>query len=348
MFKPDSLIFRIAVIAVMICIFCTGTVSCSFTDQARQDESVINKDHDKDDNADQQVYNKTEGITNILLIGTDSREDYDRGRSDTIIIATVDNQHKKIKLTSIMRDTYVDIPGHSSQKINHSFYFGGPQLLTDTIEQNLDIKLDNYAIVDFYGLVEVVDILGGIEVDIKDYEVNEMNRCIKNNMNELKDKQNKDSSLLDRPGVHNLDGTQTLAYTRIRKVGNGDFERAERQRKVILLLAEKLKQVPIAKYPSLITKFMPYVQTNMSIKYMADLAYTACKMDEFSPEQLQIPVNEISRGRRYGQKGWVLFMDAEQNAKILKDFIYNDKGYDEDDIDVELFQQKLQEYQQQD
>ena len=138
-------------------------------------------------------YEEVEGITNVLLIGTDGRTEDEAARADSIIIATLDNNNKKVKLTSIIRDTVVDIPEYGEDKINAAFFYGsselnddgklrgfegGADLLMDTIEDNFNIHLDKYVIVNFWGFEEIIDEIGGIEADIKDYEIDEVNKYI--------------------------------------------------------------------------------------------------------------------------------------------------------------------------
>ena len=123
-------------------------------------------------------YKEVDGITNILLLGTDGRTLDEASRSDTIMILTIDDIHKKLKLTSIMRDTFVEIPGHGEQKINAAFAYGGTTLLMKTIEMNFQIKLDKYAIINFFGFKDLIDSIGGLDIDVKPSELHELNRCI--------------------------------------------------------------------------------------------------------------------------------------------------------------------------
>ncbi len=110
-------------------------------------------------------------IINIALLGIDRRSPNERGRSDSMMIATIDKIHKTIKLTSLMRDTYVDIPGRDKDKLNHSYAFGGPELVIKTINENFDMNIREFAAVDFQGFIEIIDILGGVEIEIKSNEL---------------------------------------------------------------------------------------------------------------------------------------------------------------------------------
>ncbi|WP_243270474.1 LCP family protein [Clostridium paraputrificum] len=299
--------------------------------------SKIYSNSDISDITTEDSFEEVPGITNILLIGTDARDLNERARSDSIIIATIDNNTKKLKLSSIMRDTFVDIPGYGEQKINAALALGGPELLMKTIKENFNFTLDKYVMVNFWGFEDIIDGIGGIEVDVKDYEIPEINKFI----GEVRDVK---SPPLTTPGLQHLDGQQALAYARIRKVGNGSYERTERQRRVLDIVAEKMMDVSVVKYPGLLYDLLPSVKTNIEPLTLLNYAYTVSKFGELKFEQLQIPATELSQGGLYRNKGWVLLIDKEQNGKILNDFIYNDKPYSSEDIDKDHFNSVMADY----
>lgn len=282
-------------------------------------------------------------INNILLIGCDARDSKEPSRSDSMMILTVDKKHEKLKLVSIIRDTYVDIPEHGKQKINHSFFFGGPELLIQTIEENFKIDIDHYVTINFFGFKDLIDAMGGLEVDIEEDEISPINDVICGTKKELGDIDGIDSEaiLLEEAGLQHLNGLQTLAYARVRHVGNGDFDRMGRQRKVITLTIDKFKDTPVTKYPAIITKFLPYVTTDMDFIDIISYAYAVNKIGNFTPVQMQMPVNELSEGKRMDKKGWVLIMDQKQNIEILQDFIYEDKEYDKTLVDTKAFKEYI-------
>lgn len=299
--------------------------------------SKIYSNSDISDITTEDSFEEVPGITNILLIGTDARDLNERARSDSIIIATIDNNTKKLKLSSIMRDTFVDIPGYGEQKINAALALGGPELLIKTIKENFNFTLDKYVMVNFWGFEDIIDGIGGIEVDVKDYEIPEINKYI----GEVRDVK---SPPLTTPGLQHLDGQQALAYARIRKVGNGSYERTERQRRVLDIVAEKMMDVSVVKYPGLLYDLLPSVKTNIEPLTLLNYSYTVSKFGELKFEQLQIPATELSQGGLYRNKGWVLLTDKEQNGKILNDFIYNDKPYSSEDIDKDHFNSVMANY----
>lgn len=283
-------------------------------------------------------YKEQPGITNILLIGTDARKLDEKARADAIIIATIDNNNKKLKLTSIMRDTLAKIPGHGEQKINAALACGGPELLMQTIKDNFDISLNKYVMVNFKGFQSIIDKVGGIEVDIKDYEIKELNKFIGEYEKEKSPK-------ITTTGIQTLDGQQALAYARIRKVGDGDYERTERQRRVIDLVTQKFRDLSIVKYPSVMTELSKYIKTNIEPASILNYAYTVSKFESLKFDQLRIPVSDdISWGGMYKNKGWVLIVDKEQSSKIIQDFIFKDIKPTNKSYDISVWKEKLVKY----
>lgn len=281
------------------------------------------------------LYHEVEGITNILLIGIDAREANEASRSDAMIILTIDSNNEKVKLTSIMRDSYIDIPKYKTAKINAAFARGGPQLLMKTIEANFRIKLDKYVIVDFHGFEDIVDSVGGIDVDVSEAERKELNKFI----GETRDVK---SPPLTQTGYQKLDGQQALAYSRIR-YQDSDYRRTERQREVLSILADKLLKTSIVNYPKVLNSILGCVTTNIKPEMLLDFAYTVSKFDNMKIEQLQIPMTELSWGGDY--KGeWVLLLDKEQNAKVMNDFIFINKEPNVDELDMQAYKAVIDSY----
>lgn len=303
-------------------------------------ESAADSKDDKGEIEEQEEYATVKGISNILLIGSDARDLEEKSRSDSIMLLTIDSNKKILKLTSIMRDSYVDIPDHEPQKLNHSFFYGGPELLMTTLEKNFKINIDHYAIINFYGFKDLVDALGGLDIEIKQNELKSLNDVLASSSQEIKGA-SKQAKPLKKAGLQHLNGIQTLAYSRMRYLGNGDFDRMARQRKVMSLIMDKMKDTSIIQYPTIAAKFLPYIKTDMGIKDILSYAYTVKKIGNFTPVQMQIPVAELSKGKILGKKGWVLFMDKEKNTQILHDFIYESKEYNKEDVDTKEFEKYI-------
>ena len=301
-------------------------------------------------------YDEVDGITNVLLVGTDARDKEEAARADSIFIATLDNNNKVIKLTNIMRDVLVDIPGYGEYKINEAFangsaelgedgeikgYEGGTALLMETIEENFNLHLDKYVIVNFWGFESIIDSVGGIEVEIKDYELDEVNKYIG-------EATGLNSPLLTEIGLQTLNGQQALSYARIRNVGDNNFERGDRQSTVLFKLAEKLKEVNPIKYLSIANTISKQVKTNIDIPEALNLAYTIYKFPTLEVEYLQIPKKElIAIDDIYQDKGWCLIIDLEQCSQIMYDFIYNNKTPNSEEFDLVSVQNVAAKYNSQ-
>ena len=202
------------------------------------------------DSHNTQIGGKGSPIVNILLIGQDRREGESRARSDSMILCTFNKQTKQLIMTSFLRDLYVEIPGYRSNRINAAYAAGGMSLLDKTLEQNFGLYIDGNVEVDFNQFADIVDLLGGVEIELRQDEANFINE--------------ETGSTLSQ-GVHTLRGDQALAYTRIRKLdADGDFSRTNRQRKVISALLEAYKGSSLTTVLSLVTKILPMITTDMS------------------------------------------------------------------------------------
>lgn len=189
-------------------------------------------------------------IINILLIGQDAREGENQARSDSMILCTFHKETGKLTLTSFLRDLYVEIPGHSKNRINAAYSFGGTQLLTETLSHNFDLHIDGSVQVDFSQFAQVVDLLGGVEIQLRQDEAEVIN-------------QETGSSLTE--GTQKLNGAQALAYSRIRKLDlDGDFSRTDRQRKVMSALVDAYKDMPLTELLPTITQILPMITTDLN------------------------------------------------------------------------------------
>ncbi len=243
------------------------------------------------------------GETNILLIGSDARGK-EPSRADTIMIAHYHPDKKTFKLTSIMRDCYVDIPGHGKNKINSAFAFGGPELLRQTIKENFDLDLQYYSIVDFQGFVQLVDeaFPEGVEIDVE------------KKMSEYID------VTLD-PGVQKLDGEHLLGYVRFRHDAIGDFGRVERQQKVVKVLADQFTSIgTIPKIPKLIGVVTPFVNTNLATTDMFGIGKDFLTK-KGTIETLRIPIDGSYVDKRISGIGLVLSLDFEKNKQAINEFL---------------------------
>lgn len=227
-------------------------------------------------------------VLNILLIGEDRRPEEGRTRSDSIIIMTVDKENKVIKLTSLMRDLYVQIPGYSGSKISTSYVRGGIQLLEETIKQNFDIHIDGSIRVDFSDFRSVIDSIGGIELNIREDEIDVLNTYIKE-CNKIFG-ENENSNLVKKSGVQKLNGLQVLAHSRSRYIETGDFGRTERQREILIAVSEQIKKLEIWHTLKTAYSVLPLLTTDMGNIDLLKLGISICETGVNNIETHNIPV----------------------------------------------------------
>lgn len=273
-------------------------------------------------------YESVDGITNILLLGTDGREKELAYRSDCMMIATIDSNNKNIKLTSLARDTYVDIPGKGKGKLNAAYFWGKEKLLFQTIEENFEIKLDKFIQVDFDDLMNIIFILGGVEVDVKEHEIDITNKYIVPSYEQCTYSNKGDMKLLSSPGKQTLNGYQAIAYTRVR-ITDSAIHRDQRQRQVMLSIINTVKDMDFSKYPHILNTLLPYVSTNLTPSDLINLAFTAYNFKPLTIKQGQFPIidNVHVKGGIYKNAGWVWLYDLN-SRKVLQDFIHNDIDMD--------------------
>lgn len=254
-------------------------------------------------------------IINILLVGSDKRATWTQtGRSDSAMIATLDLKHKKLKLTSLMRDMYLTIPGYGENRFNAAYSFGGVSLMYETIASNFGIRLDGYAVVDFSAFKKVIYTIGGVKITLTDEEYQYLTTAYKK------------GSVLDlQPGTNVMNGTQALAYTRIRQDAQGDFGRTERQRKVLQAIFTEAKSLSLSELIELAEELMPCISTDLSNDQIMSYMQSVLMLGTTEIDQMRIPVDNSYEQRRINNKA-VLVPEMETNVNALQDFIYNYGG----------------------
>lgn len=259
------------------------------------------------------------GVTNILLLGIDRRTTTEVSRSDVMMIASIDKKNKQLKLTSLMRDMYIPIPDKGSNRINTAYQLGGPALSIKTVNTNFDLDITRYAIVDFFALEHVIDIIGGIEIELTPEEVELINLYI-DDLNRL-DETDKRSPYIKDAGTQLLDGRQAVAYTRIRYTKGGDFQRTKRQRTVLDTMFKKLSSTSKLKYPDLLASILPYVETNISRSEILNLGARIATFKNREILQYRIPVDKTFKEQKIRGMD-VLVPDIDENKRLLHEFIY--------------------------
>lgn len=258
-------------------------------------------------------------ITNIALFGVDQREE-EPCRSDVIMIATVDKRHNKIKLSSIMRDSYVPIEGYGQDKINSAYFRGGPTLAVKTLNQIFDLNITDYVTVNFSEMAQIVDAVGGVEIDVSEAERQDANH----NMIEQAAQSGKPVDTIQSAGLQTLSGMQAVAYARIRHVGNADYDRTGRQREVMEQIFEKGKRMSPLDYPKLAADMLPLVETSLGLDEVLGMA--GIMLRDVTFEDVRIPCNEdlINGGSLYVNGVDYLYYDLEASKDKLHQFIYQD------------------------
>lgn len=264
---------------------------------------------------------KLEEVTNIALFGTDNRNPNSNSRSDAIMILTVNPKTKKIKISSIMRDSLVEVDGHGQTKINHAYAYGGPELALKTLNTNFDLNIKDYATVDFYSLSKIIDLLGGFEVTLNSGEVRAMNKAI-NEINRIEKLPYGTDYVHDSSSSQVLNGRQTVSYVRIRKTGNGDYERTERQRRVLNFCIEKIQNLSIPQAISIANEILPLVKTSLTSSEVISLGTKILTSGPYETEQLRIPVDDTFTAGMFGSM-WAIKMNMEENSLKLHDFMSN-------------------------
>ncbi len=263
----------------------------------------------------------TEDVQNIALFGTDSRQDNNSGRSDAIVILTIDRKHNMIKLASIARDTYVDIPGRGYDKINHAYAFGKAPLAVKTINKNFNLNITDYVYINFFEFVELIDYIGGVDIDVNESEMHVMN----SNYLWYQQAMGMDFAKITHTGMQHLNGAQALAYSRNRYTG-GDTGRGNRHREVLEAMFVAVKDLPITKFPALIGKVMEMCHTTMTDSELMGLATWALTANPGFGSQ-SLPTKECNP--RSGSAAmingvWYYIYDLDIATNILHKFIYED------------------------
>lgn len=265
-----------------------------------------------------------EYIKNILLIGVDAREgeEAEKTRSDTMMLVTIDTRNNQIKLTSFLRDMYLEIPDYREDKLNAAQRHGGTQLLVDTLEYNFKIRIDNYMLVSFEMFTTIIDKLGGVDVEITEKEAKYINS---------KDHMSREDGFAFPDtlsgGMQHFTGAQALWYSRIRYL-DSDFMRTARQRKVISALVKKATQQQPTTLLSMAEEIMPMIRTDLTEDEIMNLGLHALTYLQYDIVQQQIPAQDAYKsGKRRSQD--VLLPDMDKNRSLLKTFIFEKAAVEE-------------------
>ncbi len=286
------------------------------------------------------------GIVNIALFGIDNYKKITNnkkrvvGRSDSIIVLSIDSKNKTVKLTSILRDSWVPVDhskGRKNYKINVAYANGGPSLAVKTLNQNFKLDIMDYATVSLYQLSTVIDYVGGIDITITEKERVQINKCWIGG--EPVDK-------VEKSGTVHLNGRQAVGFASIRYI-DGDDYRAQRHQKVLTAMLESVKKKPVTEYPALLSKILGQVETSMTYDEIIKYSYLVAD-SELKVETTLIPGSNVAYKRGIfsdTRGGWVWKYDLDEASDYIHKWIYGEEAEPEDadktnDTNSQLEEQK--------
>ncbi len=258
-------------------------------------------------------------VTNIALFGVDTRDvTSDAGRSDAVLILSIDRKHNKIKLISLARDTCVQIDGHGTDKLTHAYAYGGPQLAVKTLNQNFGMDIEDFVTVNFAQLASIIDYIGGVVINVTEEEREFINT-------ECFDEQNNlgiETKTLEESGNVRLTGGQALAYARNRDIGS-DTARAGRQREVLMAMFNEVKSMNFTKLPGLVGMVLSQCLTSLSDSEMMDIGFWGLTSNA-AVEECGLPNSECDAYGGIVDGVWYFIYDLSTATDIIQKFIYDD------------------------
>ena len=255
------------------------------------DESELNEIHQQMNQLSDVDTVEDEDVYNLLLVGVDRRDKTWNGNSDSMMLVSINHTAKRVSVVSLMRDTYVDIPGYGYNKLNAAYALGGGPLLTETITDTYKVDVSRYAAVDFENMIQIIDALGGIDLEMTDAEVEVANGYMLDMCNTLG--LNGYDYVQPGGGVYHCNGVQAVAYARNRYVGNSDYARTERQRYVISQIIEEVKRMDVAQLTQFVKDVLPLVTHNVEETEIWDLVTKAPEILQYKFVQDRIPYDNM-------------------------------------------------------
>lgn len=265
-------------------------------------------------------------VKNIALLGLDTRSDDKTGRSDANVILTIDKANKKIKLTTIARDSYVSVDGHKKDKLTHAYAYGKSQLSVKTLNQNFSLEITDYVTMNFFELARIIDYMGGVTVDVSDAEFEELNSYVI----PTTDFGDIPCEYLTAPGIQKLGGAQAVCYARIRHT-DGDIERGNRQKEVLTAMFAAAKEMNILKLPKLAEMVLSECETSLETDDIIALGmWAVLSSPEF--EQLSIPNDNVPASGKTIGGVWYYVYDTQKATEEIKDFIFEENYYSPEEV----------------
>lgn len=280
--------------------------------------SRVKIDRDEVINTGKDVANEYKDVTLIALLGSDYSEYYETSSSDSTMILAIDKKNNKIKLGSLMRDIYLDLPQGGKMNLNYTILDGGPASILKAINYNFDLAIDKFVQVDLERLPKIIDALGGVEMDITKDELQYINGYI----NHIDEENGTQTEHITSSGLQLLNGTQASAYCRIRYTEGRDFKRTERQRDVLNALFVKFKDINLTEVPGMINEVLPLVTTNLTNGEIISISKDALSMGLSGLEQGRFPSNANIIDTVFTDM-YHMNIDIEATSKELHNFLFS-------------------------
>lgn len=311
--KTILIVFSVLLLIVTVSVAALGISFKSIS--SKIDRVEVNRNSVTDTGLEPAV--EEENVINILLLGTDKFDSETLTASDATMILTIDTINNRIKLCSLMRDTYVDVPGEEPCNLNDVIIKGGPELTLKTINTNFNLQIDKFVQVNLNSLPKIIDILGGVELNITSDELKYINGYIDN----IDTNNGTTTEHLTTPGLQTLNGTQASAYCRIRYTSGRDYKRTERQRDVLSALFDKFKSSSISQLTDLMNNILPLVSTNITNSEILSIVGKVLTMGVSNIEQSRFPLDR--QHEMILTDMYHMIIDKEQTTKEMHKFIFS-------------------------
>ena len=322
--KKRMMIFGIEIAVILILVL--GFWVVSKLDKL-QKPKVDPEKVEVNDTIQESTLESMKGYTTVALFGLDTRQAGQLGsgnRSDTVIIASINNDNKEVKLVSVYRDTYLDLTNGKFNKCNGAYSAGGPQQAMSMLNKNLDLDIQYYISVDFAAMTKAIDLLGGIDIDVDDTEIEHLNNYIV----ETSEVTGVKTTPLTKTGLQTLDGVQATSYCRIRYTAGDDFKRTERQREVIMQIVSKAKTMDISQVNDIIDAVFPLAATNYTNDELLAMAPQLLTYDIV--DTTGFPFDKAAATVK-GKGSCVIPVNLEENVKQLHEYLFGTTDYQPSD-----------------
>ena len=325
--RRKLILFALEIAALIV----LGVVIWGVSTVTKIDKIVINEEDIVINQQVEEIFQTEElkGYRNVALFGVDSRKGkLGKGqRTDTIMIASINMDTGEVKLCSVYRDTYLNLGTDKYNKANSAYAQGGPEQALNMLNWNLDLNMTEYMTVGFDALIECIDLLGGVQIDVAENEIEHLNNYQRSMFAEDENSAlNENIVRVTSPGLQTLNGLQATAYCRIRYVGN-DFGRTERQRKVLMACLEKAKKCDPVKLVEILNAVLENVATNIDVTEMASLLKEVANYEVVAQDGM--PFESLRGTGTIGSKGsCVVPLDLESNVTMLHEFLFGVENYE--------------------